>query len=102
MKNTKKFLLESAADAQKRLAEFGEIDEENGEEFKGQKRENWKKSNAGKKTKIKYKTLDEIVGDNNLNRYSGSLVGPGVQLQSGIKVNFKILSLKFKTKVVGN
>lgn len=78
--------IESAADAQKRLG--GDVNEDNveneQESFIVQKRQNWKKSNAGKQTRIKYKTIDEVVGDGNSNRFGASLIS--LNQQSGIKV----------------
>jgi len=69
---------ESAAEAQARIHdETGEVEEV------GQKtyinREGWKKANAEKKTKVRYKTIDEVISEGDVERF-----GPGFGSQGGV------------------
>lgn len=78
---------ESAAEAQNRIEGCASDEEEansEGNRLPRGKQENWKIVNAAKKSRVRYKTLDEVIQENN----GGVNVGSGAQQKAmhGVKI----------------
>ena len=63
----------------------------------GGKKENWKKTNIDKKSKIHYKTLDEVIADNESKRFAEFSTQKGI---GKVGKAFSFSAYRFALKVI--